>query len=152
MSFNFFLFTSLHPSDLLSIPWPMCLVLYFQHLFSKYNALISGYHHYRNKDSFDEVSKDDDQTQGKWTFCKDPKMRKCIKGYFFIHLRNTDVRAAKNESHLVPDENWEKAGPGLKLKEMWSEEACSCQRRLSTLGLVPSNIPTSKTLWALWVL
>ena len=97
----------------------MCLVLYFQHLFSKAHALISGDHHYRNEDPFDEVSKDDDQTQGKWTFCKDPKMRKCIKGYFFIHLRY--VRASKNEkweSHLVPDENWEKAGPGLKLKEM----------------------------------
>ena len=73
------------------------------------------------------------------------------KRLFFIHLRNTDVRAAKNgkwESHfLVPDENWEKAGPGLKLKEMRSEEACSCQGRLSTLGLVPSNMSTSKTLW-----
>ena len=110
MSFNFFLFTSLHPSDLLSIPWPMCLVLYFQHLFSKYHALISGDHHYRNEDPFDEVSKDDDQTQGEWTFCKDPKMRNCIKGYFFIHLRNTDVRAAKNGKVIFG--SWWKLGEG----------------------------------------
>ena len=43
------------------------------------------------------------------------------KVIFHPPIRNADVRAAKNEkweSHLVPDENWEKAGPGLELKEM----------------------------------
>ena len=108
----------------------MCLVLYFQHLFSKYHALISGDHHYRNEDPFDEVSKDDDQTQGKRTFCKDPKMRKCIKGYFFIHLRNTDVRAAKKEKWEVI---WSLTKTGRRQVQVWNSRRCEVKR------LAPAN-------------